>query len=125
MATPINFSIAGAQRSGSFKTSVLTYPGGYSLLQWTLTGLGSGAGSDYENTALAFTATVYSSTDGGNTYNAYAAASWQGGPYSYKGVTDPPPDLQIGLGNLPAGDVYVEVVLTGTFADVGLTGSLS
>lgn len=125
MSTPdVNISVSPAQRTGTFKTATLDYPGGYELLSWQLTGLGSGPGSDYENPANGFTATVFSSTDGGNTFTVYDQATWNGGPFTHNGVTDPPPTLAIGLGGLPVGKVFIEIDLVGTMT-IGLSGLLT
>lgn len=122
---PIPFSIAAAQRSGTATTAVMTYPGGYSALAWTLTGLGTGAGSDYENPANSVTTTMFYSTDGGVTYGVFQQVVWQGGPYSFRGVIDPPPSLSMPLANLPTGcKAYFQFDLTDTFT-VGLSGTMS
>lgn len=91
MANPINFSVAAAQRSGSFswgsQSNPNTYPGGYSIISWNLIGMGVGAGSDYENAANSFTATIWFSTDGGTTWKVFNATTWQGSQVITKGLT--------------------------------------
>jgi hypothetical protein len=125
MPAPINFSVAPAQRAGAFQTTPANYPGGYALLQWSLTGLGAGPGSDYENPAHAFNATVLYSLDGGATYLEYSRSAWHGGPTVHNGVTDPPPTMAVGLGNLPANCLAKIVIdLSGTMT-VGITGSFT
>jgi hypothetical protein len=127
MPTPIDFSFAAAKRSGTFQTSTMNYPGGYSLMEWQLVGLGTGKNSDYENTANntipdgagvnnAFVCTIQFSTDGGQTFNTYGASTWAAGAHTDKfGTVDPPPTLAIGLGNLPPGcQVFVELQLGGS-----------
>jgi hypothetical protein len=126
MVTPINFSVAAAQRSGSFKSTQTTYPGGYSNLTFSLTGLGSGPGSDYENTANGASMTFWIKPPGQGSFSPSYAFTWPGGPQTgIDGTVDPTPSLFTGLANLPANsEFYVEVILTGTFT-VGITGTLS
>ena len=125
-AAPINFTIAPAQRSsGSFSSSNVIYPGGHSNLTFSLTGLGSGAGSDYENPANSFDAKFLFDPTGGTNFQVYDEFTWQGGLTVIKGVTDPTPTGSIPLTNLPAGsNVNVTVTLTGTMT-IGLTGSIN
>ncbi len=126
MPNPINFSVAPAQRSGSFQTSTMDYPGGYSILEWTLTGLGSGPSSDFENPNNSFTAQVFMSTDGGVTFLPGFVVTWQGGgPKVIHGVTDPPPLMEVGIGSWPfPSKAFIKVILTGTMT-IGISGSMT
>lgn len=108
MPTPINFSVAAASRVGSFQTSQLTMPAGYSNLAWQLVGMGTGAGSDYENVANSLTVTVQFDPAGGTNYRVYSTSVWTGGPAtSRSGVTDPPPNFAVNLANIPVGSSIV------------------
>jgi hypothetical protein len=83
MSTPITFSVAPALRSGSFfpwgtAQAPNEYPGGYSTLSFELDIPNA---SDYENAANGFTAIIWCSADGGQTYNQYDAWTWQGGRF--------------------------------------------
>jgi hypothetical protein len=126
MPTPITISISPALRSGSFSTAVLDYPGGYSFLNWSLTGMGTGPDSDYENPDNGFTALLYLSIDDGVTYTSFTGAGWRGGPFTDKqGILDPPPILQSPLDGLPANSkVFIQVDLTGTFT-IGIDASIT
>lgn len=124
MPTPIPFSVAAAQRTGSFATSVMDYPGGYSLMYWELSGLGAGAGSDYENTGNHFLCRVLYSLDGGATFAEYDRATWDGGhAVGRGGAVDPTPALSVGLANLPVSKVKVQIDLTGTMT-IGIQNGL-
>lgn len=116
MPNPINFSVAAAQRSGSFQFGPTAYPGGYTSMSYQLVGMGTGPGSDYENPANGYQAETDYSLDGGNTWSQYDKSTWTGGPQTFKGQTDPPPTLTVDLTNLPANSqIRVVVTLTGTF----------
>lgn len=126
MPNPIPVTIAPAQRSGSFQSSSQIYAGGFSNIQGTLTGLGSGPGSDYENTANSIAMFINIDPAGGTNFIVYPMFTWQGGAVTIKGVTDPPPAEQFFFTNvLPVNaNFFLSWIVTGT-PTVGFSGSIS
>jgi hypothetical protein len=125
MPTPINFSVAPAQRSGSFQTSTFTMLAGYTRMHFELTGMGTGPGSDYENPAIGFAATIHYIRPGETLVRDGGAFTWQGGP-NLDDPSDPPPFMSTGLFTINTGSqVWVTIDLTGTFT-VGIgNGTIS
>jgi hypothetical protein len=122
--TPIPFDVLPAQRSGSFQTSTFTKPAGYTKMAFQLTGMGTGPGSDYENPANGFVATIFFKPPGATDFLGGSSFGWPGGP-NLDDPSDPPPYLHAGLFNIQDGSsVYVQVDLTGTFT-VGVSGTIS
>lgn len=123
---PIPLNVAPALRQpGQVFTAVLAYSGGYSQWAGTLTGLGSGPGSDYENTNNHLFIGLYQESPAGSgTYIEYNGFTWDGGPNDFKGQTDPPPPFSFGLGNTPPGNYKVGFTFTGSYT-VGLSSTLS
>lgn len=127
MPNPITVDIAPAQRSSGFQGgSQIFTGGGYNNLEGTLTGLGSGPGSDYENPANSVAMFINIDPTGGTNFTQYPMFTWQGGPVTVKGVTDPPPPEQFFFGNvLPVGaNFFFSWVVTGT-PTVGFSGTIS
>lgn len=125
MPNPVNINVANAARSNgtTLQTTTLNNPGGFSTWAGTITGLGSGAGSDFENTANALDIGIYYQ-DASLNWIQYDGFHWQGGANTFHGVTDPPPPFSFGLGNLPLGNVRVQFTFTGNYT-CGLSSTLS
>jgi hypothetical protein len=122
---PINVAPAARANGSTLQTATVNNPGGFVTWSGTLTGLGSGAGSDYENPANALDIGIYYEDPlHAGQYILYAGFHWQGGPLVLHGVTDPPPPFSFGLGNLPVGNVRVQFAFTGNYT-VGLTSTLA
>lgn len=126
MPNQISVNIAPVQRSSGFQSNSQIYAGGFSNLQGTLTGLGSGAGSDYENTANSIAMFINIDPTGGTNFTQYPMFTWQGGPVTLHGVTDPPPAEQFFFANvLPVGaNFFFSWTITGTLT-VGFSGTIS
>lgn len=123
-----SFNIAPASRSGSFQTNPVVYAGnGSGILNATLPGLGTGPGSDYENTANFCTMQLFVDPSGGNNFIEYDMFTWKGGPVSYpdKGITDPTPVEQYPYANvLPVGsNFFIKCLLPSTPMNIGISGT--
>jgi hypothetical protein len=105
MPAPIPFAVATANRSGTFQTAPLNYPGGYSRIYFELD---IPITSQYEDTTNGFTATLLVDGDA-------SAATWTGGRVVARdGVTiDPPPAFEWDLTRVAVGAVLqVRMALT-------------
>jgi hypothetical protein len=127
MPNPVNVNVAANPRLNgtTLQTTTLNNPGGFATWAGTLTGLGSGPGSDYENVDNALDIGLYYEDPlHAGQFIQYDGFRWQGGPFVHHGVTDPPPPFSFGLGNLPVGNVRVQFAFTGSYT-VGLASTLS
>lgn len=123
MPTPINFSVAAAPRQGTFQTSTMSMPAGYTLLKWSLD---IPITAEYENTANSFASEVHVTPPGG-VDGIYQSAGWTGGHVTYKGgVVDPMPTIAVGVENIPAGAaMFVRISVPNAMTIGIINGSLT
>lgn len=94
MATPINFSVPAARRSGTFSTTAITLPAGYSRIYWELS---IPKATEYEDPGNSYTAELLVN-------DSSSATTWVGGRTTNKaGTIDPPPAIEYDISAVPAG----------------------
>jgi hypothetical protein len=94
MATPINFSVAAAVRSGTFSTAAVTKPAGYTRIYWELNIPNT---AEYEDPGRSYTARLL--VDGVD-----PATTWTGGRVVNKSlVVNPPPAIAYDVSTVPVG----------------------
>ncbi len=125
MAVTFNIPPALRQDGTVIESQVINYQGQFTLFDGTITGLGTGPGSDYENPAnhMVF-GLYYEDPESPGSYLLGPGFTWTGGPFVKRdGTVDPPPQLRCGMA-FPLGNIKLRVSISGTFT-AGISGTLS
>jgi hypothetical protein len=94
MATPVTFSVAAAVRSGTFATTSVAKPAGYTKIYWELA---IPVTAEYEDPGRSYTARLL--VDGVD-----PATTWAGGrTVNKQGVVNPPPAIEYDISQVPVG----------------------